>query len=133
MPFHMNFILAGSSGESAGAAGGGLLHTILMVVVMVAIFYFLIIRPENKKKKAANEMRSSLKVGDEITTIGGIVGTVCAVKEETIVMETGADRVRIEFTKWAISSKGTQGQENAPVTKDEKNAKDDKEKGKEKK
>lgn len=96
-----------------------------MIVVMIAVMYFLLIRPENKKKKAAEEMRNSLKVGDAITTIGGIVGTICAVKEQTIVMETGADRVRIEFTKWAISSKGTQSTEDAPVTeKEEKKEKD---------
>ena len=92
---------------------------IIMIVVMIAVMYFMLIRPENKKKKAAEEMRSSLKVGDTITTIGGIVGTICAVKEKTIVMETGADRVRIEFTKWAISSKGTQSTEEAPVTEKE--------------
>ena len=98
-----------------------------MIVVMIAVMYFMLIRPENKKKKAAEEMRSSLKVGDEITTIGGIVGTICAVKEQTVVMETGADRVRIEFTKWAISSKGTQSTEEAPVTeKEEKKEKKDK-------
>ena len=100
---------------------------IIMIVAMLAIMYFMLIRPENKKKKAAEEMRSSLKVGDQITTIGGIVGTICAVKEKTIVMETGADRVRIEFTKWAISSKGTQSTEEAPVTeKEEKKEKKDK-------
>lgn len=100
---------------------------IIMIVVMIAVMYFMLIRPENKKKKAAEEMRSSLKVGDTITTIGGIVGTICAVKEQTIVMETGADRVRIEFTKWAISSKGTQSTEEAPVTeKEEKKEKKDK-------
>jgi preprotein translocase subunit YajC len=75
---------------------------------MFAAMYFFMIRPENKKRKAAEAMRSSLAVGDVITTIGGIVGTVCAVKENTIVIETGADRVRIEFTKWAVSSKGTE-------------------------
>ena len=88
---------------------------IIMTVVMIAVMYFMLIRPENKKKKAAEEMRSSLKVGDTITTIGGVVGTICAVKEQTIVMETGADRVRVEFTKWAISSKGTQSTEEAPA------------------
>ena len=92
---------------------------IILIVVMIAVMYFMLIRPENKKKKAAEEMRSSLKVGDTITTIGGIVGTICAVKEQTIVMETGADRVRIEFTKWAISSKGTQSTVEAPVTETE--------------
>ena len=84
------------------------LSTILMLVVMVAIFYFLLIRPESKRKKAMAKMRSELAEGDEITTIGGIIGTICAVKEETIVIETGADRVRIEFAKWAVSTKGAQ-------------------------
>ncbi len=87
--------------------------TIIMLVVMIAIFYFMLIRPENKRKKEAEEMRSNLQVGDVITSIGGIVGTVCAVKENTIVIETGADRVRIEFTKWAVSSKGAQATETA--------------------
>ena len=104
---------------------------IIMIVAMVAIMYFLLIRPENKKKKAAEEMRNSLKVGDEITTIGGIVGTICAVKEKTIVLETGADRVRIEFTKWAISSKGTQSTEEAPATEKSDKYKNDKKEKKE--
>ena len=85
-----------------------MLSTIVMLVVMVAIFYFLLIRPENKKKTELAKMRSELTVGDEITTIGGILGTICAVKEDSIVIETGADRVRIEFAKWAISTKGAQ-------------------------
>ena len=91
------------------------LYSFVMILAMVAIFYFLLIRPDSKKKKEAAALRSSLKVGDQITTIGGIVGTICAVKEETIVMETGADRVRIEFTKWAVSSKGTQSSQDAPA------------------
>ena len=86
-------------------------YTLGMILVMIAIFYFLMIRPENKRKKQAQAMRDSLTVGDEITTIGGIIGTICAVKENTIVIETGADRVRIEFTKWAVSTKGAQTSE----------------------
>lgn len=97
--------------------------SIVMIVAMLAIFYFLLIRPENKKKKALAELRSSLAVGDLITTIGGIVGTICAVKEDTIVIETGADRVRIEFTKWAVSTKGAQTSEDAAPAKDEKEKK----------
>jgi len=85
--------------------------TIVMLVAMIAIFYFMLIRPENKRKKEAEKMRSELSVGDVITTIGGIVGTICAVKDNTIVIETSADRVRMEFTKWAVSSKGTQSVE----------------------
>ncbi len=78
---------------------------ILMMVLMLAMLYFFMIRPENKRKKEAQNLRDSLKVGDVITTIGGIVGTICKVDESTIVIETSADRVRIEFTKWAVSSK----------------------------
>ena len=78
---------------------------ILMIVLMFAMLYFFMIRPENKRKKEAQNLRDSLKVGDVITTIGGIVGTICKVDESTIVIETSADRVRIEFTKWAVSAK----------------------------
>jgi len=82
--------------------------TILMLVAMFAMLYFVMIRPENKRKKEAQNLRDSLKVGDVITTIGGIVGTICKVDESTIVIETGADRVRIEFTKWAVSTNNSQ-------------------------
>ncbi len=77
---------------------------IIMLVVMIGIFYFLLIRPENKRKKEAEEMRSALKVGDKINTIGGIVGTVVSVKDTTFVIETSADQVRVEFEKWALST-----------------------------
>ena len=80
---------------------------IIMLVVMIGIFYFLLIRPENKRKKEAEEMRSALKVGDKINTIGGVVGTVVSVKDTTFVIETSADQVRIEFAKWAISTNDT--------------------------
>ncbi len=90
---------------TTGAAGGG--SMIIMLVLMIAVFYFFMIRPENKKKKEANEMRNALKVGDNITTIGGIVGDIVSVKDETIVIETSADKVRVEFTKWAVSTNNT--------------------------
>lgn len=80
--------------------------TMIVMIVVLAVMFFMMSRSEKKKKKEAQQMRDSLQVGDVITTIGGIVGTVCAVKENTIVIETGADRVRVEFTKWALSSKG---------------------------
>ena len=87
------------------AAGGG--SMIVMMVVMIVVFYFFLIRPENKKKKQANEMRNALKVGDNITTIGGVIGDVVNVKDDTIVIETSADKVRVEFTKWAVSTNNT--------------------------
>ena len=90
-----------------GAAGVGGGSTIIMLVVMLGVFYFLLIRPENKRKKEAEQMRSALKNGDEVTTIGGIVGKVVNVKDDKFVIETGADQVRIEFAKWALSTNET--------------------------
>lgn len=94
--------------------------SLLMLIPLIALFYFMLIRPESKRKKAAAKLRTELAVGDLITTIGGVVGTICAVKEDTIVVETGADRVRLEFAKWAVSTKGAQATENAEPVKDEK-------------
>lgn len=105
--------------------------TILMLVVLFALMYFLMIRPENKRKKQAQEMRDSLKKGDIITTIGGVVGKIVAVTNDTIVIETSEDRVRIEFTKWAVSNVGVQTGEQP--SKDSKDSKDSKKKEKEEK
>ena len=91
----------------ATATGAGMGSTLLMMVLMIAIFYFMLIRPENKRKKEAEQMRSTVRKGDKITTIGGICGTVVDVKESRIVLETGADQVRIELEKWAISTNET--------------------------
>ena len=76
---------------------------LIMLVPMLLIMYFMVIRPESKRKKEAENMRSSLKVGDEIVTIGGLRGTVVNIKEEKFVIESGADQVRIELEKWALS------------------------------
>ena len=95
--------------------------TVLMLVVMFALMYFLMIRPENKRKKQAEEMRNSLKKGDVITTIGGIVGKIVRVADETIVIETSEDRVRVEFMKWAVQS--TESMEKAAAQKAKKPAK----------
>lgn len=80
------------------------MESMLLMVAMIAIFYFLIIRPENKRKKQAEQMRNSLKKGERITTIGGMVGKIVQVNDSTIVFETSEDRVRIEVTKWAVQS-----------------------------
>ena len=98
----VNFLTA-----AEGAAAGGMMSTVVMMVAMLGIFYFMLIRPENKRKKEAEQMRSSVKTGDKIVTIGGITGTVVNVKDSRIVLETGADQVRIELEKWAISSNET--------------------------
>ena len=113
----MVFLFAGCATADTTAtadgttAAGSSWSMIIMIVLMVAVFYFFLIRPENKKKKQAEEMRSNLSVGDQITTIGGIIGRIVAVKSESIVFETSEDRVRMEVTKWAISSTGKQTEE----------------------
>ncbi len=87
--------------------GSGLGSTVIMMAVIFGVFYFMLIRPENKRKKEAEKTRKDTKVGDQVTTIGGIIGTVVNVKDDKFVMETSADQVRIEFAKWAISSNDT--------------------------
>ena len=116
-------ILTAASGNTTAS----LLTTLLPFVVLIVVFYFLLIRPENKKKKALNEMRDSLSVGDEVTTIGGIVGKVVHIKDDLVTIETSEDRVRIQFTRWAISTKGTQTSQDAtPETTNKKEKKEKK-------
>ena len=92
----MSVVLTGLAASSSS--------TVLMLAVMFAVMYFLVIRPENKRKKKAEAMRNSVKNGSKITTIGGITGDVVQVTEDTVTLETGEDRVRIQIKKWAIST-----------------------------
>ena len=94
------------------------MDSIMLIVIMSAVFYFMIIRPENKRKKRAEEMRNSLKKGERVTTIGGMVGRVVQVNDTTIVFETSEDRVRIEIAKWGIQS--TESMEQAAAQKGRK-------------
>ena len=94
------------------------METILMLALMFGIFYFMLIRPENKRKKAAEEMRNNMKKGEQVTTIGGLVGKVVSVTDTTVVIETSEDRVRLELSKW-----GVQSVLNAPVPGKKKSAK----------
>ena len=90
-----------------------------LIIVMFAVMYFLMIRPENKRKQKAEEMRNSLKKGDKITTIGGIVGKIVMVNGESLIIETSEDRVRMEITKWAVSSNDSQQSEDKKGKKSE--------------
>ena len=81
------------------------MSSLTMFIPLLGVFvimYFLIIRPQNKKEKQATAMRNSIEVGDGVTTIGGIVGRVASIKEDTFVLETGSDRVKMRFKRWAI-------------------------------
>ena len=80
-----------------GSYGG-----IILLVVMFVAMYFLMIRPQKKQEKQVNEMRNNLQVGDEITTIGGVIGKIVSIKEETITIETSHDRTKIRFLRSAV-------------------------------
>lgn len=99
-----------TSADASASSGGSML---IMMVVLIAVFYFFMIRPENKRKKEAEAMRNAVKVGDNITTIGGVIGDVVSVKDNSLVIETSADRVRVEFAKFAISTNNTAEKEAA--------------------
>ena len=99
------------TGTGTGAAGG--MSSILFLVIIFVVFYFFLIRPENKRKKKLTEMRNNISLGDEIVTIGGIMGKVVQVTEDTVTFETGEDRVRLQVTKWAISSNVREEKERA--------------------
>ncbi|MEE0956992.1 MAG: preprotein translocase subunit YajC [Ruminococcus sp.] len=100
-------ILAQASNNANG--GFGMWGMILIYGLIIVAVYFFLLRPNSKKKKEEAEMRNSLEIGDEITTIGGIVGRVVAIKDEedALIIETGSDRVKMKFKKWCISSVDT--------------------------
>ena len=89
---------------AAEGGAGGLWMTIGMIAVIIIVFYFFGMRPQKKQEQAAQQMRNNLAVGDEITTIGGIIGKVVSIKEETMVIETTRDHTRIRLLKSAVRS-----------------------------
>lgn len=84
------------------------------LALMLVMLYFMIYRPQKKQEKKDAAMRSSLEIGDQVTTIGGVIGRVVAIKDDSFVLETGADRVKIRFTKNAINSVEKLNMDNAP-------------------
>lgn len=106
----MNSILmfldqAATTGDAGTAStGGNLLFTILPLALVIIVFYFFLIRPQKKQEKEAAQMRDSLQVGDEVTTIGGIIGRVVSIKDETFTLETSRDRTKMRFLRSAIKS-----------------------------
>ena len=83
------------------------LYSLIPLILIFVIFYFMLIRPQKKREKAATAMRNSIEVGDEIITIGGIIGTVVSVKDEYLVIETGSDRSKVRITRWAVQANNT--------------------------
>ncbi len=97
----MNFVF--SLADAAAGGAGGTLTMVLMLVVMFVAFYFFGIRPQKKQEREQSNMRNNLTVGDEITTIGGIIGRIVSIKEETCVIETSHDKTKIRILKTAVS------------------------------
>ena len=103
----MNTVFALAPATNTAAGGKSSMSMIVMLVAMFAVMYFLMIRPQKKKQKEEQAMRDNIEIGDEITTIGGIVGRVVTVKEDSLIIETGADRNKMKITRWAVGSNNT--------------------------
>ncbi|MBQ8186613.1 MAG: preprotein translocase subunit YajC [Clostridia bacterium] len=91
-----------TSGDQTVSPGANAATTLIMLVAMVAIFYFFMYRPQKKQDKEQNDMRNNLKVGDEITTIGGIIGKIVSIKDETVLIETSNERNKIRILRTAV-------------------------------
>ena len=95
----MIFLESGTEGSLSSANA---ITTIVMLVAMVAIFYFVMYRPQKKQEKEESAMRNNLQVGDEITTIGGIIGKIVSIKDETVLIETSNERNKIRILRTAV-------------------------------
>ncbi len=103
----MNMLMFLLDGTAGGNATGGLLGSVPMLVmlgVMFVFLYFFMIRPQKKQEKEKQDMHNALAVGDEVTTIGGIIGMIVSIKGETFVLETTMDKTKIRFLKAAVRS-----------------------------
>lgn len=94
------------------------------LVVLIVLFYFLLIRPQRKRDKAERDMRNSIEVGDEISTIGGFIGRVVNIKDDVLVIESSSDRTKLKIYRWAIRGKEAPATESVEAPKEaDKNAK----------
>ena len=105
---NLNLLLTSSAASTTGDTGwAGMLMSLAPLLLIVVVFYFMLIRPQKKKEKEVQKMRSDIQVGDEIVTIGGIIGRVVSMREDTLVIETGSDRSKVRISRWAIQSNNT--------------------------
>lgn len=98
----MNFAFLAVADPAQGTSIASMLLGMSPLLLVLVLMYFMMIRPQKKKEKQATQMRNSIEVGDGITTIGGIIGRVASIKEDSFVLETGSDRVKMRFKRWAI-------------------------------
>lgn len=95
-----------------------ILGTFLPIILMVVIFYFFLIRPQRKRDKAEREMRNSIEVGDEISTIGGFIGRVVNIKDDVLIIESSNDRTKLKIYRWAIRGKEAPATETVEAPKE---------------
>ena len=100
----MLFLLDEAAAQTQQPGAGSTIYTFVMLAVLFVVFYFIMYRPQKKQEKETANMRNNLQVGDEITTIGGIIGKIISIKEETVLIETSADRTKIRILKSAVRS-----------------------------
>lgn len=110
----------------ASTSAGAYWTSIILPLILLGAFYFILIRPQRKKEKKDAEMRKNVQVGDEIVTAGGIVGIVCKLEEETLVIETGGDRSKLRIKRWAVSQNIDAEKESAAAAAAAKSAKAEK-------
>ena len=122
----LNFGFMLETAEGSGNSGGffGSFGTIIMIIGLFVILYFFMIRPQKKQEKKDAAMRDALQIGDEVTTIGGIIGKVISIKGETFVLETTKDKTKIRFLKGAIRSVDVRAADIAASIIETKEAKD---------
>ncbi len=135
----MNFMFLNAAASTASKGGffGSTWGMLVLIGGMFVLMYFLMIRPQNKQRKAEEEMRNNVEIGDDVVTIGGIVGKVVSTKDDALIIETGADRNKMKVTRWAVQTNLTKQaaqQEAAQKAKEAKQkAKEEKKKAKENK
>lgn len=127
MSLYMNWLSAAADAATENPQQvNGLMATLIQfgpIVLVLVLMYFLMIRPQQKKQKEEQKMRNNLRVGDELTTIGGIKGRVVSIKDDTIMLETGSDRTKMQFEKWAIQTVHTKHED--PIDNDDDDDDDD--------
>ena len=101
--FFSNAVFLNTAEPAAGDVGA-LFGMLPMILLFVLFAYFLLYRPQKKREREVNDMRNSLRVGDEISTTGGIFGKILQIKDDFIVIETGSDKTKLKIAKWAIRS-----------------------------
>lgn len=128
-----SYLISMTAEAPTGVSAAGSIYTLGFMILMLVVLYFIMIRPQRKKEKADAEMRKNVQVGDEIETIGGIVGIITKIEEKTVVIETSSDRCKMRIKKWAIATNVSADEEAkskseaAKAEKAEKKGKKDKE------